>query len=68
MRLKRVSMLKTQTTTLPATGTLNIYRTPTHSEFSVSDVRVDDGVREGDVISPYYDSDDCQTHRPCANP
>ena len=41
---------------LPATGTLNIYRTPTHSEFSVSDVRIDDGVREGDVISPYYDS------------
>ena len=41
---------------LPTTGTLNIYRTPTHSEFSVSDVRVDDGVREGDVISPYYDS------------
>lgn len=41
---------------LPATGTLNVYRTPTHSEFSVSDVRIDDGVREGDVISPYYDS------------
>ena len=41
---------------LPATGTLNVYRTPTHSEFRVSDVRVDDGVREGDVISPYYDS------------
>ncbi|MGD4318437.1 3-methylcrotonyl-CoA carboxylase, partial [Xanthomonas citri pv. citri] len=41
---------------LPATGTLNIYRTPTHSAFRVSDVRIDDGVREGDVISPYYDS------------
>ncbi|HCC65637.1 MAG TPA: 3-methylcrotonyl-CoA carboxylase, partial [Moraxella sp.] len=41
---------------LPATGTLNVYRTPTHSEFRVSDVRIDDGVREGDVISPYYDS------------
>lgn len=41
---------------LPATGTLNVYRTPTHSEFSVADVRIDDGVREGDVISPYYDS------------
>lgn len=41
---------------LPVTGTLNVYRTPTHSEFSVSDVRIDDGVREGDVISPYYDS------------
>lgn len=41
---------------LPATGTLNVYRTPTHSAFRVSDVRIDDGVREGDVISPYYDS------------
>lgn len=41
---------------LPATGTLDVYRTPTHSEFRVSDVRIDDGVREGDVISPYYDS------------
>lgn len=41
---------------LPATGTLNVYRTPAHSEFRVADVRVDDGVREGDVISPYYDS------------
>ena len=41
---------------LPATGTLNVYRKPTHSEFNVSDVRMDDGVREGDVISPYYDS------------
>ncbi|MBD4434633.1 3-methylcrotonyl-CoA carboxylase, partial [Xanthomonas citri pv. citri] len=26
------------------------------SAFRVSDVRIDDGVREGDVISPYYDS------------
>lgn len=41
---------------LPATGTLNVYRKPSHTAFSVSDVRIDDGVREGDVISPYYDS------------
>lgn len=46
---------------LPATGTLNVYRKPEHSAFAISDVRaldvrIDDGVREGDVISPYYDS------------
>ena len=42
---------------LPATGTLNIYRKPpTAANFSVADVRVDDGVREGDAISPFYDS------------
>jgi 3-methylcrotonyl-CoA carboxylase alpha subunit len=41
---------------LPATGTLSVYRKPAHSAFERSDVRVDDGVREGDVISPYYDS------------
>ncbi|MFW2178236.1 MULTISPECIES: acetyl/propionyl/methylcrotonyl-CoA carboxylase subunit alpha [unclassified Moraxella] len=41
---------------LPATGTLNVYRKPEHTAFNISDVRIDDGVREGDVISPYYDS------------
>ena len=41
---------------LPATGTLHVYRKPEHTAFNISDVRVDDGVREGDVISPYYDS------------
>lgn len=41
---------------LPATGHLRIYRKPQASAFEVSDVRVDDGVREGDSISPYYDS------------
>ena len=41
---------------LPATGTLNVYRKPAHSAFAISDVRIDDGVHEGDVISPYYDS------------
>lgn len=41
---------------LPATGTLSVYRKPAHTAFAVSDVRIDDGVREHDVISPYYDS------------
>ncbi|MDO4683587.1 MAG: acetyl/propionyl/methylcrotonyl-CoA carboxylase subunit alpha [Lautropia sp.] len=41
---------------LPATGTLHVYRKPAASSFSISDVRVDDGVREGDSISPFYDS------------
>lgn len=41
---------------LPATGTLHYYRKPAASSFAISDVRVDDGVREGDAISPYYDS------------
>ncbi|WP_284335900.1 acetyl/propionyl/methylcrotonyl-CoA carboxylase subunit alpha [Comamonas sp. NoAH] len=41
---------------LPATGTLHIYRKPACSSFTISDVRVDDGVREGDAISPFYDS------------
>ena len=41
---------------LPATGCLDVYQTPQASSFAVSDVRVDDGFRQGDVISPYYDS------------
>ncbi len=41
---------------LPATGSLNVYRKPSHSAFERSDVRIDDGVREDDAISPYYDS------------
>jgi 3-methylcrotonyl-CoA carboxylase alpha subunit len=41
---------------LPATGTLEVYRTPASSSFDRSHVRVDAGVREGDAISPYYDS------------
>jgi 3-methylcrotonyl-CoA carboxylase alpha subunit len=41
---------------LPATGSLNVYRKPQHSAFERSDLRIDDGVREGDAISPYYDS------------
>ncbi|MFY8104558.1 MAG: biotin/lipoyl-containing protein, partial [Ramlibacter sp.] len=41
---------------LPATGTLQVYRKPACSSFTRAAVRVDDGVREGDAISPYYDS------------
>ncbi|RYF07121.1 MAG: acetyl/propionyl/methylcrotonyl-CoA carboxylase subunit alpha [Comamonadaceae bacterium] len=41
---------------LPATGTLQVYRKPASSSFERSSVRIDDGVREGDAISPFYDS------------
>ena len=45
---------------LPATGTLQVYRQPACTHFERADgpthVRIDDGVREGDAISPYYDS------------
>ena len=41
---------------LPATGTLHVYRKPAASSFEVDEVRIDDGVREGDAISPFYDS------------
>jgi 3-methylcrotonyl-CoA carboxylase alpha subunit len=54
---------------LPATGTLEVYRKPAHVSFQpplnapdgsrardAQAVRFDDGVREGDLISPYYDS------------
>ena len=41
---------------LPATGTLHVYRKPPASSFEIDDVRVDDGVREGDAITPFYDS------------
>jgi 3-methylcrotonyl-CoA carboxylase alpha subunit len=41
---------------LPATGTLHVYAKPAHTAFARSEVRIDDGVRQGDAISPYYDS------------
>jgi 3-methylcrotonyl-CoA carboxylase alpha subunit len=41
---------------LPATGSLQVYRKPTHVAFERGAVRFDDGVREGDAISPFYDS------------
>ncbi len=54
---------------LPATGTLDIYAKPAHVSFQppvnapdgsrardAQSVRFDDGVRQGDAISPFYDS------------
>ena len=41
---------------LPATGRLDVYRTPAATSFELGSVRIDAGVREGDAISPYYDS------------
>ncbi|MDB5732137.1 MAG: 3-methylcrotonyl-CoA carboxylase [Variovorax sp.] len=49
---------------LPATGTLHVYRKPLATAFEragaqgtgATAVRIDDGVREGGVISPFYDS------------
>jgi 3-methylcrotonyl-CoA carboxylase alpha subunit len=41
---------------LPATGTLHVYRKPQATAFQRGDVRIDDGVREGGAISPFYDS------------
>jgi 3-methylcrotonyl-CoA carboxylase alpha subunit len=43
---------------LPATGRLGVYALPACTTFERADngVRVDSGVRQGDAISPYYDS------------
>ena len=41
---------------LPATGALNVYALPECVTFERGAVRVDSGVREGDAISPFYDS------------
>ncbi|MGQ3050876.1 MAG: ATP-binding protein [Roseateles sp.] len=41
---------------LPATGTLDVARWPAHVAFERGTTRIDAGVREGDAISPFYDS------------
>ncbi len=41
---------------LPATGRLVHYQKPAHLAFERGAVRIDDGVREGDAITPFYDS------------
>jgi len=43
---------------LPATGTLQVYGLPAHVTFERAShgTRVDSGVRQGDTISPFYDS------------
>lgn len=40
---------------LPSTGTLQVYRKPAAAAFEPAAVRIDDGVREGDTIGPFYD-------------
>jgi 3-methylcrotonyl-CoA carboxylase alpha subunit len=41
---------------LPATGTLRVFRTPDATNFERGELRLDAGVREGDAITPHYDS------------
>ena len=41
---------------LPSTGSMDVYGLPAHSSFARAAVRVDSGVRQGDAISPFYDS------------
>jgi 3-methylcrotonyl-CoA carboxylase alpha subunit len=41
---------------LPATGSMAVYGLPAHRSFARGVVRVDSGVRQGDAISPFYDS------------
>ncbi|RRS04665.1 acetyl/propionyl/methylcrotonyl-CoA carboxylase subunit alpha [Aquabacterium soli] len=41
---------------LPAVGRLRLLRTPDAASFTRANVRIDSGVREGDEITPHYDS------------
>jgi 3-methylcrotonyl-CoA carboxylase alpha subunit len=41
---------------LPATGRLDVFRTPEATRFERGTVRLDAGVREGDAVLPFYDS------------
>ena len=41
---------------LPTTGTLHVYDKPVCTAFERGTIRIDDGVRQGDTISPFYDS------------
>ncbi|HRL20403.1 MAG TPA: acetyl/propionyl/methylcrotonyl-CoA carboxylase subunit alpha [Alcaligenes sp.] len=40
---------------LPSIGTLRTLRYPDHAAFAPGPVRIDSGVRQGSVISPFYD-------------
>jgi 3-methylcrotonyl-CoA carboxylase alpha subunit len=51
----RISAENPEAGFLPATGRLDVYRTPPALEFERGAVRIDSGVREGDAITPHYD-------------
>ncbi len=40
---------------LPSIGTLRSLQYPAHASFTYGEVRIDSGVRQGSVISPFYD-------------
>ena len=51
----RISAENPENDFLPATGSLIVYEKPESVSFTRGPVRIDDGVREGDAISPFYD-------------